>query len=80
MNRLSCGVPVVISRWKPRSAPRLWGVLWTFATCVPGAARKRSASLQTKRTELVQVASANASSFVRRRVLCTSKSNNNGSL
>jgi hypothetical protein len=29
--------------------------LWIFATCVPGAAWKQSAPLQTKRAELVQL-------------------------
>jgi hypothetical protein len=55
MTRLSCGVPAVISRWKPGSARRLWSVLWIFAMCVPGSARKRSASLQTNRAELLRL-------------------------
>jgi hypothetical protein len=42
-----------ISRWKQKNARRLRRVLWIFATCVPGAAWKRGAPLQTKRTELV---------------------------
>jgi len=57
MTRLSCGVPVVTSRWKLRNARRLSSVLWIFATYVPRAAWKPSAPLQ-KRTELVHVASA----------------------
>jgi hypothetical protein len=53
MTRLSSDVPAVTSRWKQKDARRLGGVLWIFATCVPGAAWKRSAPLQTRRTELV---------------------------
>src|SRR5262245_14000282 len=53
MTRLSFDVPAVISRWKQGNAHRLRRVLWIFATCVPGAAWKRSAALRTKRTELV---------------------------
>jgi hypothetical protein len=52
MTRLSCGVPVVICRWKRRNARRLRSVLWMFATCVPGAAWKPSGLLQTNRAEL----------------------------
>jgi hypothetical protein len=58
MTRLSCVVPAVISRWKQKNARRLRIVLWIFATCVPGAAWKRSAPLQTKRTEIEQATSA----------------------
>jgi len=53
MTRLSFDVPAAISRWKQKNARRLRRVSWIFATFVPGAARKRSAPLQTKRTELV---------------------------
>src|SRR5262245_13571752 len=52
MSRLSFDFPAVISRWKQKNARRR-RVLWIFATCMPGAAWKRSAPLQTKRTELV---------------------------
>ena len=55
MTRLSFDVPAVISRWKQKNARRLRRVLWIFATCVLGAAWKRSAPLQTKRTELVLI-------------------------
>jgi hypothetical protein len=54
MTHLSFDVPAVIGRWKQKTARRLRRVLWTFATCVPNAAWKRSAPLQTKRTELAR--------------------------
>jgi hypothetical protein len=72
MTCLSFGVPAAIGRWKQGNARRLRSVLWIFVTYVPGAAWKRSAPLQTKRTE------AHCLSVVRRRVLCALKSNNNG--
>src|SRR5215471_19319897 len=53
MTHLSFDVPAVISRWKQKNARPL-RILWIFATCVPGAAWKQSAPLQTKRAELVQ--------------------------
>ena len=52
---LSCGVPVVISRWKQRNARQLPSVLWIFATCAPGVAWKRGGPLQTKRAELLRL-------------------------
>ena len=57
MTRLSFDVPAVIGRWKQRNVRRLRSVWWIFATYVLGAAWRRSAPLQTKRAELVQVAS-----------------------
>jgi hypothetical protein len=56
MTCLSFGVPVVIGRWKQRNARRLQSVSSIFATCVPGAAWKRSAPLQTKCAELMRLA------------------------
>jgi hypothetical protein len=61
MTRLSFDVPAVISRWKQKNADRLRRVLWIFATCVPGAAWKQSAPLQTNGTELVWIASLSGS-------------------
>ncbi len=58
MTRLSFGVPAVIGRWKQRNVRRVRSVWWIFATYVLGAAWRRSAPLQTKRAEVVQVASA----------------------
>jgi hypothetical protein len=55
MTRLSCGVPVVISRWKQRNARQLPSVLWIFATCALGVAWKRGGPLQTKRAELLRL-------------------------
>jgi hypothetical protein len=75
MTRLSCGVPVVISRWKLRNARQLPSVLWIFATSVPGVAWKRSGPLRTKRAELCGCRSLRT---VGSRVLCTSKSNHDG--
>jgi hypothetical protein len=62
MTRLSFDVLAVISRWKQKNARRLRSVLWIFATFVPCAARKRSASLQTTRAELVRLALGTARS------------------
>jgi hypothetical protein len=47
MTRLSFDVPAVISRWKQKNARQLRRVLRIFAMCVPGAAWKRSAPVQT---------------------------------
>jgi hypothetical protein len=55
MTRLSFDVPAVISRCRQKNAPRLRSTSWIFATCVPGAAWKRSAPLQKKRPERVRL-------------------------
>jgi hypothetical protein len=69
MTRLSCGVPVVISRWKQRNARQLPSVLWIFATCALGVAWKRGGPLQTKRAELLRL-SPLAVNLTRRRQEC----------